>query len=144
MGLTIVAGGCRTVGSNGKVEDRRCSTCFSRNTCDLEPRARELTALFASQWVKREEMLPVASNPILYLTYSSESSPGALHLGCYDGVQQCFVEQNSGVLLPEDQVFAWMVIPKIPPEIQDSWNYPVNALSCFNTTPRNNEPEPSL
>lgn len=144
MGLTIMAGGCRTVDHNGKVEERQCNTCFSQTTCDLEPRARELSALFASQWVKREDVLPSQASPVLYLTYSPESPSGSLHLGHYDGARQCFIEQTSGVLIDQQQVFAWMAIPKVPAEIQDSWNYSVKASGCFNTTPWNSEPEAPL
>jgi hypothetical protein len=144
MGIKIIAGGCRTVAENGEFEERHCNTCFSRTTCDLEPRARELSALFSSQWVKREDMLPLELHPILYLTCSSESPAGALHLGHYDSVRQCFIEQNSGALMPEQQVLAWMAIPNLPIEMQDGWDYPLNTSNRLGATPWNNEPEASL
>lgn len=144
MGITIMAGGCRTIDKKGKLEERQCNTCFSRTTCELEPRARKLSALFSNQWVKREDLLPLASNPILYLAYSSTSPTEVLHLGHYDSSLQGFVEKNSGVLIPEQQVLAWMAIPTVPAEIHDGWDYLVNGSSCFDTKPQNNEPEASL
>jgi hypothetical protein len=139
-----MAGGCRTIDNKGKLEERQCNNCFSRTACELEPRARELSALFSNQWVKREDLLPLASSPILYLTYSSTSSTEALHVGYYDGTRKCFVEQSNSAMIPEEQIIAWMAIPKVPTEIYDGQDYPVNGLSCFNTTPRNSEPGASL
>lgn len=114
MGITIIAGGCRSTSDDGLIQDNQCNTCASQTTCEFEPRARELAALFSSQWISVDEGLPPEGNFVLYLEYPSETPRGTLHLGYYDRNKKRFIGQADATSLVKKQVLAWMPVPEVP------------------------------
>lgn len=116
MGITIIAGGCRSTDDEGQIQVNQCSTCESQTTCEFEPQARELTTLFSSQWISVDEGHPPEGNLVLYLEYPSETPTGSVHLGYYDKITRRFISQANGNGLLRKQVLAWMPVPAVPLE----------------------------
>ena len=117
MAIRIFAGGCRSTTEIGKVEERYCNECPEQTACDLEPRAKELARIIASQWVKTCDVLPPKAAGVLYLEYPSAESSGTLHYGYYDQRRRKFVEQGSAEATSKNSVIAWMPVPEVPVEI---------------------------
>ena len=117
MTIRIFAGGCRSTTDTGKVEERYCNECPEQTACDLEPRARELARIIASQWVKTRDVLPLKAAGVLYLEYPSAESSGTVHYGYYDRRRRKFIAQENGEATPKGLVIAWMPVPEVPVEI---------------------------
>ena len=117
MAIRILAGGCRSTTDTGKVEERYCNECPEQGACDLEPRARELARILASQWVKTCDILPPKAAGVLYLEYPSAESSGTVHYGYYDERRCKFIEQGSAEATPKNFVIAWMPVPAVLVEI---------------------------
>ena len=129
MGITIIAGGCRTASEDGKiVEENSCNTCDRQGVCELEPRARQLAELMSEQWVSTGEDLPPDMYPILYLEYPSEAAGGTVHFGYYDGESRVYCEWASKLSLAEESVVAWMLVPEVPERIYKSHNSILQSL----------------
>jgi hypothetical protein len=111
----IFAGGCRYTTDDGKM--KRCTECFSQDTCKLEPHARELAESISRQWVSTEDLLPPEATPVLYLEYPSELPAGTVHIGYYQTDRGRYIEQLSGESLREKAVIAWMPLPEVPAAI---------------------------
>ncbi len=120
MGLTIIAGGCRSTTADGKTTTTRCAACPSQGACELEPRARELATIVSDQWVSTADLAPPEETRILYLEYLSGLESSAVRLGSYDAAKGAYLEAASGQVLPEKTVIAWMLIPEAPPAIYQS------------------------
>ena len=123
MPITILAGGCRRTTATGQVEEKSCQACPEQNTCDLEPRARELARMISNQWVKSHERPPPTETPILYLEYPSAEPSGTVHCGFYNRRRRKFIEQGSAEAIPKDRVIAWMPIPQVPLEIYEKGRF---------------------
>ena len=123
MPIMIFAGGCRRTTDTGQEEEKDCHECPEQNSCDLEPRARELARIISSQWVKTHDRPPPEAAPILYLEYPSAELSGTVHYGSYDGRRRKFIEQESGEATPKNLVIAWMPIPKVSTEIYEEGRF---------------------
>ena len=117
MTIMILAGGCRRTTDTGQEEEKYCHECPEQNSCDLEPRARELARIISSQWVKTHDRPPPQAALILYLEYPSAEPSGTVRCGSYDGRRRKFIEQESGEATPKNLVIAWMPVPEVPVEI---------------------------
>ena len=106
-----------------KWKNKDCPEGPEQNSCDLEPRARELARIISSQWVKTHDRPPPQAALILYLEYPSAEPSGTVHCGSYDGRRRKFIEQESGEATPKNLVIAWMPIPKVPTEIYDEGRF---------------------
>ena len=119
MPIMILASSYRRTTDIGQEEEKDYHECPEQNSCDLEPRARELARIISSQWVKTHDRPPPQAAPILYLEYPSAEPSGIVHYGSYDDRRRKFIEQESGEATPKNLVIAWMPIPKVPTEIYE-------------------------
>jgi hypothetical protein len=120
MGITIFAGGCRYIGDDGQIQVRNCDDCIQQKFCDREPRARELAAKIAGQWIKTSDRLPLDREPILYLEYPSSVPTGTVHYGYYDGKRKSYTEWGSGHTLTKQRIIAWIQAAPVPEHVYET------------------------